>query len=201
MLNKNVKSLKKILLTVILSALLVWSMSSMFVKAENDNQDNGNHNGSFKDLLHGKGVFNFNDFPSDLEQETISQNPGLNINPNGRVIITSASVTQSNWPNLQIKVWGITLNVTVLPNAKIHGIGITTSTNTSGATSTPSTVISIAVGDNVDVVGTIDNNTGVISADNFRDRSQTNSLIQTLQQKIQDLLKQLQQLQSQLHSE
>lgn len=199
MLNKKVKFPTKILLTAVLSALLVWSVSGPFVKAKNHNEDNDNNNdnGSIMDLLHGKGVFNFNDFPSDLEEETISQNASLNINPNGRVIITSAIVTQANWPNLQVKVWGITLNITVLPDAKVHGAGITTPT-TSGSTSTPSTVINIAVGDNVDIVGTINNDTGVISANNFRDRSQTSALIKTLQQKIQDLLKQLRQLQSQL---
>ena len=194
MLNKKVKFPTKILLTAILSALIVWGMGGPSVKADRDNEDNDNRNGSIMDLLRGKGVFNFSDFPSDLEGETISQNPSLNINPNGRVIITSASVIQSNWPNLQVKVWGITLNITVLPNAKIHGAGIATPSSTS----TPPAVINVAVGDNVDVVGTIDNNTGVISAKNFRDRSQTNSLIQTLQQKIQDLLRQLRELQSQL---
>lgn len=186
----------KISLIIALSVILI-TMNGVFAKAVNDREDNDNS--SLSDLLHGRGIFGFTDFPIELERETIFRNPSFNINPNGRVIITSAVVTQSNWPNLQVKVWGITLNVTVSPNARIHGVAITTPANTSGATSTPSTT-NVTVGDKVDIVGTIDNNTGIISADNFKDRTQTSSLIKSLQDKIQDLLKQIQQLRLQLQN-
>ncbi len=84
-----------------------------------------------------------------------------------------------------------------MPDVRI--IGSTTQTSSSTATGTPATIIpTVAVGDKVDILGDMDKDTGLINAKTFKNRSQGSKDIENLNQRIQDLIKQIEELRAKI---
>jgi|SRR3989344_971764 len=169
--------------------LMVFAIGGTFIShADNDS--------SLDDLIEGKGKFKFDIFPPGLEKKFEIRQPSLNINPHGKVLITAGEVTEVNWPNLKVKTWGLVLNVHMTPDAKIIG---GTTTTTSIATGTPPLVIpTITVGDKVDILGDMEKDTGLIHAKTFKNRSQSSKDSENLRQRINDLIKQIEELRAKL---
>jgi len=178
MFNKN--SLIRFFVLASILALTVFAVRGVLtVYADNDS--------SIEDLIEGKGQFKFDVFPPGLEKKFEVRQPSLNVNPQGKVLITAGEVTEANWPNLKVKIWGLVLNIHVMPDARI--IGGTTQTS-STATGTPSTVIpTVAVGNKVDILGDMEKDTGLIHAKTFKNRSQGSIDMENLRQRIQDLIR------------
>ncbi|TSC62528.1 MAG: hypothetical protein G01um101448_433 [Parcubacteria group bacterium Gr01-1014_48] len=131
-----------------------------------------------------------NQFSKQVLSDRATNTPAsILINPAGKVKLTGVEVTESNWPNLKVKAWGVMLSVHVMPDAKIVG-----GTNT-GSTTPP---VTVAVGDRVDVVGDADTAAGLIHARSFRNRSTINKETNDIQTRIKDLLEQIEKLRSQL---
>ncbi len=168
--------------------LIVSLVASSGILVQADNNDD-----KVKELTEGKGSFKFDEFPKHLEKELGQQEPTLNVNPQGRALITSGEVTSVSWPNLTVKVWGLSLSVTVPPNAKIIGGSNATSTSTT----TPSQPRA-SVGDKVDILGEMNKTTGVISAKHFRNRSGAGVEVEGLRQQVNNLLKQLEDLRAKI---
>lgn len=176
------KSIFSIVLMVSVVALL-WVSTTFITHADKNNDD---ENDDVEALIEGKGHFKFDRFPPGLAKKFDYRRAAtLNINPNGKTLITAGEVTEVNWPDLKVKVWGLLLNVHVLPDALI--IGQTGTGTTSNATTT-------VVGNQVDVLGDIATSTGIINARHFKNRSQTTQRIDDLQRRIQELLKEIDRL-------
>src|SRR3989344_7621185 len=169
---------------------LVASLVASFGMPVLADQDDDN---KVKELTEGKGSFKFDEFPKHLEKELGRQEPTLNINPQGRVLITSGEVTSVSWPNVTVKVWGLPLSITILPDTKIIGGSYATSTST-----TTPVQPRASVGDRVDVLGEMNKTTGVISAKHFKNRSGANAEVEGLRQQVNSLLKQLDELRAKI---
>ena len=139
------------------------------------------------DLVEGKGEFKLEKFPAELEKKFETRQATLTINPQGKVLIVAGEVAEANWPNLKVKIWGNALAVHVMPDAKLIGF-------TSNATST----VQAAVGDKVDVLGYAEEATGLVHATTFKNRSQANKEADGIRARIQELLKLIDDLRSQL---
>ena len=191
MFNKN--SLIRFFVLASILALTVFAVSGIFTAyADNDNNDDS----SIEDLIEGKGQFKFDIFPPGLEKKFEVRQSSLNVNPQGKTLIIAGEVTEANWPNLKVKTWGLILNIHVMPDARI--IGGTTQTS-STATGTPSTVIpSVAVGNKVDILGDMEKDTGLIHAKIFKNRSQGSIDMENLRQRIQDLIRQIEELRAKI---
>lgn len=185
---KNNKGMRWALYLGTLGLVLSLVASSGILVRADDDDDN------VKELIEGKGSFKFDAFPKHLEKELGRQDPTLNINPQGRALVTSGEVTSVSWPNLTVKVWGLSLQVTVLPDAKIIG-GTAAATSTS--TTTPSQPRA-SVGDKVDILGEMNKTTGVISAKHFKNRSGASAEVEGLRQRVNDLLRQLEELRTKI---
>ena len=187
MFNKN--SLMRFFVLASILSLMVFAVSGVLtVSADNDS--------SIEDLIEGKSHFKFDVFPTGLEKKFEIRQPSLNVNPHGKVLITAGEVTETNWPNLKVKIWGMVLNIHVMPDARI--IGGTTQTS-STATGTPPTVIpNVAIGDKVDILGDMEKDTGLINANTFKNRSQGSIDMENLRQRIQDLIKQIEELRAKI---
>lgn len=146
--------------------------------------ENGS-NKDFEDFLKGKGNFNFNKLPSELSKDLEQTDPSLNINPNGKVLVTNGEIMSFNYPNFTVKVWGVTLS----------GIATSSSVLIGNGTSTTSWA---KVGDKVDISGTIDKNNGVLNAHRMRNRTTVGTETSDVMKRISDLLKQIEDLRAQL---
>jgi len=187
MFNKN--SLIRFFVLASILALTVFAVRGTFTVYADDDS-------SIEDLIEGKGKFKFDVFPSGLEKKFEVRQPSLNVNPQGKVLIIAGEVTESNWPNLKVKIWGLVLNVHVMPDARI--IGGTTQTSTI-ATGTPPVVIpTVAVGNKVDILGEMEIATGLIHAKTFKNRSQGSIDMENLRQRIQDLIRQIEELRAKI---
>lgn len=176
MLNK--KLIVRFFTFALVLSLAVFTIGGTFIsRADNDS--------SIEDLIEGKGKFKFDIFPPGLEKKFEIRQLSLNVNPQGKVLITAGEVTEVNWPNLKVKTWGLVLNVHVMPDARIIG-------NTTTATSTAT------IGDKVDILGDMEKDTGLIHAKTFKNRSQSSKDSDNLKQRIQDLLKQIEELRAKL---
>ena len=190
MFNKN-SLIRFFVLASILSLTVFAVRGVLTVYADNNNNDS-----SIEDLIEGKGQFKFDVFPPGIEKNFEIQQPSLNVNPQGRALIIAGEVTEANWPNLKVKIWGLVLNIHAMPDTRI--IGGTTQTS-STATGTPSTIIpTVAVGDKVDILGNMEKDTGLINAKTFKNRSQGSKDMENLRQRIQDLIKQIEELRAKI---
>ena len=175
-------------LAVILSLATFTIIGTLISHADNDS--------SIDDLIEGRGKFKFDIFPPGLEKKFEIRQPSLNINPQGKVLITAGEVTEANWPNLKVKIWGLVLSVHVMPDARIIG---GTAMTTSTATGTPPSVIpTVTVGDKVDVLGDMEKDTGLIHAKTFKNRSQSSKDSENLRQRIADLMRQIEELRAKI---
>src|SRR3989344_2013861 len=157
--------------------LMVFAIGGTFIShADNDS--------SLDDLIEGKGKFKFDVFPPGLDKKFEIRQPSLNVNPQGKVLITAGEVTEANWPNLKVKTWGLVLSIHVMPDAKIIG-GTATTTST-------------AIGDKVDILGDMEKDTGLIHAKTFKNGSQGSKDSENLRQRINDLIKQIEELRAKL---
>ena len=176
MFNKN--SLIRFFAFASILALTVFTISGVLTVYADDDS-------SIEDLIEGKGKFKFDVFPFGLEKKFEIRQPSLNVNPQGKVLITAGEVTEANWPNLKVKVWGLILNVHVMPDVRII----------SGTTQASSTV---AVGNKVDILGDMEKDTGLIHAKTFKNRSQGSIDMENLRQRIQDLIRQIEELRAKI---
>ena len=186
MFNKN--SLIRFFAFASILALTVFTISGVLTVYADDDS-------SIEDLIEGKGKFKFDVFPFGLEKKFEIRQPSLNVNPQGKVLITAGEVTEANWPNLKVKIWGLVLSIHVMPNARI--IGGTTQTS-STATGTPSIIPTVAVGNKVDILGDMEKDTGLIHAKTFKNRSQGSIDMENLRQRIQDLIRQIEELRAKI---
>ncbi len=190
---ENLKKSALIFGIMAVALALVFS-ATMSVRADSDDND-------LEDLFEGKGAFKFDKFPPGLDKKRdLPKGPSFTVNPQGRVLISAGEVTEANWPNLKVKVWGLSLSVHVMPNAVIHGAAApVVNTSTSTATTTPPTTTGgVSVGDKVDILGEMESSTGLIHALHFKNRSQTDHTINALQQRIQELLKEIEKIRQSL---
>ena len=173
MLNKNF-AIRFFTFAVILF-LAMFAIGGTFIShADNDS--------SLDDLIEGRGKFKFDIFPPGLEKKFEIRQPSLNVNPQGKVLITAGEVTEANWPNLKVKTWGLVLNVHVMSDARIIGGTATTTT----------------VGDKVDILGDMEKDTGLIHAKTFKNRSQSLIDSENLRQRIADLMRQIEELRAKI---
>ncbi|MEK7510249.1 MAG: hypothetical protein AAB567_01675 [Patescibacteria group bacterium] len=162
--------------------VLALSFGGIFlIQAHEDEDEEADRN--IQEFIEGLDEFSLEHFPPWLERRFEVRDPSLSINPQGRVLITAGEVSEVSWPNLKVKTWGIILNVHVMGGAVIHGTGSTSS-------GTPQ----VAVGDRIDILGEMEKETGLIHAHHFKNRSQAFQEIESLRQRIQDLLKQVEEL-------
>ncbi len=134
---------------------------------------------------------NSNEFSREVLSDRATNTPAhLTINKQGKVTLQSGEVTESNWPNLKVKAWGTVYNIHVMPDAKIIG-------NTNTGTTTP--LVTVTVGDKVDLVGDVELATGLIHAKSFRNRSTVNKQSSEIQVRIKSLLEEIEKLRIQLN--
>lgn len=176
-----------ILFAVLVGVIFVAANS---VRADKDDDSDGE---GISALLEGKKDFRLNEFPKQFLKNRATNTPStIIINPKGKVLLGATEVVESNWPNLRVKSWGLVLNVHVMPDAKLTGVGNTT------ASTTASTTPTIAVGDKIDVLGDIEVATGLIHARHVRNRSIVNQQSDDLQSRIKKLLEEIERMRAQL---
>lgn len=177
-----------IAITALLIALLVGFALAMTTPVRADNDDHGNKHDAMENEDHDRDLKN-NQFSKNLLGERATNTPAtVLINAAGKVKLTAGEVTESNWPNLKVKTWGVIWSVHVMPDAKIIG-----GTNT-GTTTPP---VTVSIGDKVDILGDIEVG-GLMHARSFRDRSTVVKQADDLQTRIKALLEQIENLRSQL---
>jgi hypothetical protein len=203
----NIYSVRAAVVSLILALLFALAISlPMLGRAEDEGQQNTSDQNSqnieqsssssaVEDLIEGKGEFKLDHFPKGLDKKFEVRKPSMTINPQGKVLIVASEVTESNWPNLKVKVWGNTFSVHVMPDARLIGL---TATAVSNATSSATTTIQVAVGDRVDVLGYVEEATGLIHATAFKNRSQVSKDVETIRARIQELMNLLENLRAQL---
>ncbi len=126
---------------------------------------------------------------NELENESSNQ-PLLSIKPQGDIRIQNAALLSNSGQSLQLKSFGLNLTVGLTSSTELIGV----IANASGSSS----FSDMKTGDVIDVWGTIDSNSGLITAEKIRDDSLRQQGIDALRQQIESLLQQLRQLQEQL---
>ena len=168
-------------LLLALVAVLILSTAS-FARAKDRDDDN--------DRNEHQAIEQSNEFSRDLLGDRATNTPAtIFINKQGKATVSAGEVTESSWPNLKVKAWGTVFSVHVMPDARIIG-----TTNT--GTTTP--LVTVAVGDKVDLVGDAELATGLIHARTFRNRSAVNQQSNDIQSRIKALMQQIEQLRAQL---
>ena len=119
-------------------------------------------------------------FSGEKRQEV--RGPSFSVNPLGRVVLNEGEVVEAAWPNLKVKVWGVTFSVHVMPDAVIVG---------------GSDQAQAAVGDKVDLVGEMEAS-GLIHARQFKNRTHTDAATEEIRRKIQQLMDEIERLRGQL---
>lgn len=182
-----------VFVTALVAVALIAAAPARAGKDDDDDDDNkGGGDKGFGALMEGKHDFKLNEFPQSFLRNRATSGPStVTVNPNGKILLGSTEVTESNWPNLKVKSWGIVYNVHVMPDAKLIGFG-TTSTTT--ASSTPM----VSVGDRLDVLGEIEMATGLVHARQVRNRSTANKQADDLQSRIRQLLEEIERVRAQL---
>lgn len=197
MFNKNY--IVRFVAFISLLSLMIFAINGVINVYAKDNESSNNSNNndsSIDNLIEGTGKFKFDSFPPGLEKKNEIREPSLNVNPQGKVLITAGEVTEANWPNLKVKIWGLVLSVHVMPDARIIG-GTTTTTSTATGT-LPLVIPTVAVGDRVDILGNMEKDTGLIHAKTFKNRSQSSKDSENLRQRIADLMRQIDELRAKL---
>jgi RecJ-like exonuclease len=122
---------------------------------------------------------------NNVEEEI--NHPGslsLSITPNGKVDIRGAKVTSISGNNLTISIFGLSLNATF-------------SSSTNLISAPDSNLSQIKIGDVLQIKGTIDSSSGIISVNQVRDESLVSANISSIRARIQALIQELLKLQAQ----
>jgi len=117
--------------------------------------------------------------------------PHVVINSDGTIIVNGASYVSTTNQTIVVKVFGLNLNVNTTSSTQFLGF----------MAGTTNPLSQIVAGDTVDVKGTIDSSSGVITATWVRDETQQQKNIQSLQQQINALLEQLKNLEAQIRAQ
>lgn len=178
---------KKLMLA---GALVVVLSAALFINLAKAHDDNENENRGHSEGAPGKMMKELK-MSGHQEDEAESEHKGsgntmFSIQPNGNVTIGNASLVSMSGETLNVKVFGLSLTVNTTTSTKIVGVD-------NSATST-----AMQAGDLLDIKGSIDSNSGVVTASTVRDRSREAQNNQGILQKIQALFEQIKQLQEQL---
>lgn len=153
--------------------LVAPAAKQVLAESGSDDQDGGsmmekNVPSKVKDMMEG-----------GMMGEKNGSQPAFAIQPSGEVMIRNAKVTASGANSVTVSVFGFSVPVTITASTKVMA----------GASST-----TVAVGSTVDIQGSIDQSSGVITAKMVRDIAGTNSAIDALKAQIKALMDKLQQL-------
>lgn len=171
---------------LILTFLIGLSLIAFSVLAKSNNQQNNGQqqNNEVKQL--DKAIEKLENFTlPDVESTKINPS-SLFIGPQGQFRIISGELTsiETVTPAVDgVKVWGIKLNVDV-SNAKFNPAGTTAS--------------SLNIGDKVNIKGTVNKDTGIITASIVRSLAATQQNVSGIQAQITELLKKIRELQQKL---
>lgn len=180
---------KKFLLAGALVVVFSAAMLINLARAEYDNENEGRGHSEGTPGKMMKEMKMSEKMKGEMENEDENKGSGnamFSIQPNGNVTIGNASLVSMSGQTLNVKVFGLGLTVNTTTSTKIVGVD-------NSATST-----AMQAGDLLDIKGSIDSNSGVITASAVRDRSREAQNNQGILQKIQALFEQIKQLQEQL---
>ncbi len=112
--------------------------------------------------------------------------PQLSITSSASVRLKGAKVISLSGSNLSVTVFGLPINITTLASTTTQFIGV-------------ADIAHVAIGDTLSVNGTIDQNSGIVTASKIQDESQRQKTIDSIKQQIQMLLDQIRALQAQIY--
>jgi len=186
------KIIKYTFISLVAVALVLVALSSS-VKAENndvENQTSTIEASSSVESLSTEASTTATAVANENENNNVEEeinHPGslsLSITPNGKVDIRGAKVTSISGNNLTISIFGLSLNATF-------------SSSTNLISAPDSNLSQIKIGDVLQIKGTIDSSSGIISVNQVRDESLVSANISSIRARIQALIQELLKLQAQ----
>jgi len=170
----------------ILTFLIGLSLIAFSVLAKSDNKNNNGQQQNNEAKQLDKAIEKLENFTiPDVESTKINPS-SLFIGPQGQVRIISGELTSigTTTPAADgVKIWGINFSVDV-SGAKFNPTGTTAS--------------SLKVGDKVNIKGTINKDTGIITASIVHSLATTQQNVNAIQAQITELLKRIRELQEKL---
>jgi len=186
------KIIKYAFISLVAVALVLVALGSS-VRAENndvENQTSAIEASSSVESLSTEASTTATAVANENENNNVEEeinHPGslsLSITPNGKVDIRGAKVTSISGNNLTISIFGLSLNATF-------------SSSTNLISAPDSNLSQIKIGDVLQIKGTIDSSSGIISVNQVRDESLVSANISSIRARIQALIQELLKLQAQ----